>query len=134
MGRYWLIAATMLLVPASLLRADEITIVSGGKSNFVIATRAKPSPAEDLAASQLESYLERMSGADVAVVRADGVKQPSISVVTSRQKSVENGFAIIRSGEHVIITGDSDATTLNGVYYFLDLLGCRFLAPQLDHY
>jgi hypothetical protein len=30
--------------------------------------------------------------------------------------------------------GQSDGATLRAVYAFLDSIGCRFLAPHLDHY
>jgi hypothetical protein len=116
----------------------EIKIVAGGKSDFVISTAAKPGASESLAASELQRYLKQMSGAELAIKPADK-DAPAKSIALhvdheSTEPMQDESWEIKSDGEHIQIAAHGSRGILYATYQFLDALGCRFLAPQLDHY
>jgi hypothetical protein len=48
------------------------------------------------------------------------------------EKMGENGFAIQREGMNIVITSTGAKGVLNGVYHFLEMLGCRWFFPGQD--
>jgi hypothetical protein len=127
--------------------AAKLEIVTDGKSDYSIVIPSNPSPAEKLAASELAKYLEQMSGAKIPVSKRSSKSPPRHAIVIGNVNSFPEGLPLIRGGnddsdcfgigigdERLDIVGVRDRATLNAVYEFLRLLGCRWLAPKFDHY
>ncbi len=141
MMRAVLIAVMMsLLSIAGTAQAADLAIVQDGKSDYVIFTNAKPSPQEALAADELAKYLKQMSGAELKVQRGGPMPRAAITVMEKAMLKPDesfaggDGYAIAANGKQILIGGDGPRGVLHGAYAFLDSLGCRFLAPQYDHY
>ena len=75
------------------------------------------------AAAELQRYLTQMYPGEPP--------PPRVEVAVDRTM---HGFSIAREDGVVRIRGADDFMALCGAYHLLDLLGCRFLAPQFDHY
>ncbi|MGB7160468.1 MAG: DUF4838 domain-containing protein [Tepidisphaeraceae bacterium] len=143
-----LIAMMMALLSMSDARGADLTIVRDGKSDYTIWTPVKPTAAEALAAKEFAAYVERMSGAKLPVEgAAPGKKNVLIFAEWDSQLSPEmpqsRGAAVPRTpddfsihiyGDVLVVHGASGRGLLFGTYQLLDALGCRFLAPQYDHY
>lgn len=132
MGRYCL-SVCILCFTISIARAADLTLVENGAANYAIAVRQDCTAAEQLAASEVARYIKQITGADMKIVRNDNPSGRAIVIGKSRELQPPAGYSI-DVGDQIRITADSDPTTLNAAYRFLDLLGCRFLAPDLEHY
>ena len=126
------IAALALSVCASA-KAESFTLVDGD-TRAVIAVPAKPSAAESLAASEIASYVEAMSGAKLEIVETD--KPPAGSIVLSRKPDGlgEEGYSISIADGRLYVTGARDRSVLYAAYDLLGRLGCRWLAPKYEFY
>ncbi len=142
-----LVILAVLAVIACRADAAKLEIVADGKSDYSIIIPSNPSPAEELAASELSKYLEQMSGAKLPVSKRSSKFPPRHAIVIGSVDSFPEGLPLIRGGnndsdcfgigigdERLDIVGVRDRATLNAVYEFLRLLGCRWLAPKFDHY
>ena len=115
----------------------RITLASAGTTSYAIALAASPSAAEELAASELATYLNRMSGARFRVERGS---QPAKAIVLRSSSSAGvsgisgDAYAITERGEDIILTGGSGRAVLYAAYDLLARLGCRWLAPKFDMY
>ncbi|MEA2733664.1 MAG: hypothetical protein QOE14_115 [Humisphaera sp.] len=110
MGRAWLIGIVALMSIGSLARAqvDEM-----------------------LAARELDRYLTQMY--------ADGGPDVEVVIDPALARARDAGGAEVFSiaplvGGGFEITGSNRNMAVHGAYHLLDLLGCRFLAPQFAHY
>lgn len=121
-------------------RGAELTIAKDGRSDYVIFTGAKSSPSETLAAEELAKYLKRMSGADLKVQRGGPMPAAAITVMEKAPLGPGDapagvqGYTIAANGKQILIGGDGGRGVLYGTYALLDSLGCRFLAPEFEHY
>ncbi len=140
-----LVILMILAVVACKADAAKFGIAADGKSDYVIVIPPKPSPAEELAAEELSEYLERMSGARLAVSRSSRLPKRAIVVASSEslgkwesllpdEKPTGDDFTIAPSDERLLIVGGRGRSTLYAAYHFLHQLGCRWLAPKFDHY
>ena len=152
MKRIALLCAMQLIAgttSAAVLRAESAagpasrTLAADGQTSYVIALGANPSEAEVLAASELASYLRRISGASFAIRRARaeqqwGSTEKAIVLRTSARSGAHgiaaDAYTITVRGESVILTGASPRAVLYAAYDFLARLGCRWLAPDLAFY
>ncbi len=113
-------------VEGTPLVADAV-IVAGGKNT------------EQYAASRLEYYLEKITGADIAVVSdSEPVAEYEICVGETNRAAVdlegfEDGGYVIQSDEsRVIICGAGNKGSINGVYAFLeDYCGCHWYESEV---
>jgi len=142
-----------IFVGISLLKAAPITIVENGKPQAVIVV-ASDEPKADKAATEIQKYIEKMSGAKLPIVKEgepvntdvsifvghtkaaakNGVKIPSgfKEVVGDPKVFEEEGFVIKTKGKNIFIGGNSDGPyqgTIYAAYEFLERLGCRFYFP-----
>lgn len=136
----------VLLIAACGARAERIEIVRNGRSDRVIVVPANPSASEMLAAEELGKYIGRMSGAKLRVQKG-GELPPKALVVAERahlgpwsdtidwtDEITGDAYCISGSGSILSFVGGRGRSVLYAVYDFLDRLGCRWLAPDLDHY
>ena len=102
---------------------------------------------ERFAASELQKYLQRITGGQFPVRKArekrkstsNRKKLPSIIIghlpaSRSSKKSEDDNFSITRVREGLVISGNSPRATLFGVYWLIRQLGVSFLAPEFDYY
>ncbi len=100
----------------------------------VIVTGADASATDRFAAGKLEYYLEKILGKDVSVVddSADGAEYEIAVGTTNRAEpdlsSCNDGGYVITSSENtVVICGNGNKGTINGVYAFLEkYCGCHW--------
>lgn len=132
----------------------NMTIVKAGQPNARIIVSPNASYIVQDAAEELQTYIEKISGAQLPIGNSATVKGNLILV--GRQPEVDSlipgldgydlahdGFVIKSLPEKLVITGQSDSYlhnnagkvdcgTLNAVYYFLESLGCRWYMPGED--
>lgn len=117
----------------------RLTLAADGRTAYVIALSAHPSDAETLAASELATYLRRITGASFPVRRGgagEGEKAIVLRTAKSTGMSALSGdaYGITVRGDAVILTGGSARAVLYAAYDFLARLGCQWLAPDFTYY
>ena len=119
-----------------------IVVVQDGKPNATIIMSRKATEVERYAASELQRYLEKISGA-IPPIKSEGEGTTGYTIyigacdavhdlrppVTSRFKGA-NGFVIESGDDWIAIVGAEDLDTVYGVYAFLEkYLGVRWFMP-----
>jgi hypothetical protein len=130
--RFLFVFLCVLCVLCGSSSAAELQIAQDGKSDYSIVVPPHSSPAMKLAADEIQKYVEQMSGVKLPV-RSGEIERgkPVIYIAMSPHSS----HAVVRADEAtILIACNSPDGVLNAAYRFLDLLGCRFLAPHFDHY
>ena len=118
-----------------------LTLTNG----YVIVTPQNPDPAETMAAKELQSTIEQISGVRLGIVDdTAAIDQREIlvgatslydasSLFTAYGARGEDGFLLKADGGRLIIAGGSPRGTLYGVYAFLEeQLGCRWYTPTVS--
>jgi hypothetical protein len=133
----------LFAVPAG---AGELVLVDAGQSAHAIVTPARPAPAEQFAAAELQRYLQIMTGARLPVLReAPGGPARFISIgattaaraagaVPRPRYAEDDGFEIRAAGGRLFLAGVRPRGTLFAVYEFLRGQGCRWFAPGYKFY
>jgi len=127
--------------------SDRLTLVEGGEAKAQIVIAAEPTETAKEAASALQEYINRISGAElpirdekeevsgtrILVGRSEAVRQLGIEVPSGFSYQInEEGFVIKTVGNDLVIAGNEDWNyrgTIYGVYDFLERLGCRWYFP-----
>ena len=126
--------------------AADVTIAQGGKSVYRIALPAKPTPEETYAATELQQYLKRATGATrpmaqgadpsagpvIVVSRADAEPARSLLAAPGVPEPTEHDEAIVvaRVGDDLLLTGRAPYAVAYAVYDFLENeVGCAWLFP-----
>ena len=124
--------------------APEITtpmyIVEDGASDYVIVTADDANECIMTAVNELQTYVEKISGAKLDCVNESSFSGGKAIVLgntdiasadTSELK--DDGFRLYSDGEHFVISGSTSRGTLYGVYTFLEeYLGVRWFTPELE--
>lgn len=139
-----------------------VLVDDGQPSAAIIWWREGTSPVPPFAASEIQTYLQKISGATLPV-REGVVDSPAslasgIVVATGTasgdaeqapvtlpsewltpvgrqlQAVKEDGFAIRTMGEQVVLAGTNERSILYAAYRFLEHLGVRFFAPVFPFY
>jgi len=148
------LACAVLLLCGACLHAADLVLVADGKPNAVIITTAEPQATQ--IAADIQRYIEKMSGAKLAIVKEGdaipaglpvsivvghsqiaqkaGVKIPAgfHDVAGNPKAFEEEGFVIATKGNQIILGGNSDGPyqgTFYAGYDFLERLGCRWYFP-----
>jgi hypothetical protein len=138
----WLCASLLAVAPvaaANTVHVDggaRLELARGGVARYVIVTSRRAAPAESLAASELASYLGRISGARFSVRTVAG-SSPAIVLRRSRTADgdlVGDAYAIQVRGDSLLLIGGSDRAVLYAAYDLLERLGCQWLAPGFAFY
>ncbi|MGE5648119.1 MAG: DUF4838 domain-containing protein [Acidobacteriota bacterium] len=134
----------VLLAAATFSHAATGPLATRGKSVYSICVSAQASPSERRAAAELQSFLEKISGARLPVVTDDKAgRGPLILVGRSRELDRRRagidfaqlgpeGFALKTLGRDLAIAGGRERGTMYGVYAFLEKLGCRWFTPEVS--
>lgn len=128
-------------MPAMPIAAQDAFLVRDSASDYVIVLADDASPSEELAAEELQSFLQTCTGAALPIVRTTDPDMPMIVLgqgETARRLGVspasdalgEQGYVMRTVAPHLVIAGTREAGTLYGVYDFLEQhLGVRWYAP-----
>ena len=120
-------------------------IVENGKSAFVIVTENNPDECITTAVSELQTYVEKISGARLecvtesefteggkAIVIGETELEDKITAV-DRSSIKADGFKLYSDGTYLLIAGKDSRGTLYGVYTLLEeYLGVRWFTPELE--
>lgn len=124
---------------------NEMVIVDNGASDYVIATADKTDECIGTAALELQTYIEKISGAVLDIVTESELGENDKAILvgeTEAEKDVveidrsgikADGFRLYSDGKYLVIAGADSRGTLYGVYTFLEeYLGVRWFTPTLE--
>ena len=119
-------------------------IVDDGASDFVIVTAENPDVTTKTAVKELQTYIEKVSGAKIKAVTEKDVKPEDKAIILGktnlengvvkidRTNMAADGFMLYSNGKRLYIAGADSRGTLYGVYTFLEeYLGVRWFTPGL---
>lgn len=136
-----------LMTPNAKAYATDLVLVENGQPRATIVLSVQANEKVKLAAEELQTYIEKISGAKLPIATdAEAPRGPLILVGKSRLTDAmkvsipsgltnarrEEGFLIERKGDRLILAGN-DAGPYHGteyaVYEFLNRLGVRWFMP-----
>ncbi len=137
----WVLAVTTMTWAA----LDEGFFLAGaGQSDYAIVVPADAIPAENYAAGELATFLEKITGARLPMVKDDteprpheivlgptNRRLPALGVTLPADRWGRDGFVLRTVGPHLVLAGDRPRGTLYAVYEFLERQGVRFFAPDV---
>jgi hypothetical protein len=122
----------------------RLTLVERGASTYSICVSETASPSEKHAASELQKFVEEISGARLPIV-TDRDKPEGELILVGNSTLVEplaskipfenlgpEGFVLRTVGNRVLIVGGRQRGTLYGVYAFLEKFGCRWFTRDVS--
>lgn len=121
-------------------------IVAGGESDYTIIVSKEASSVEQFAASELQSYIEQMSGVKLPIQEAGPVSGESNGIYVGeelvRQQGISipaselgwDGFILESSGNNIYLAGLKQRGTLYAAYDLLERMGARWFAPDFEFY
>ncbi|MBQ1196201.1 MAG: DUF4838 domain-containing protein [Clostridia bacterium] len=126
-----------------VIKEDTLVFVQNNISEYTIIRPENPTDANMKAASELRSYIEKISGVGIPIkTDAEAAGEYEILVgYTNRSaegqfdaaKLGNEGFVIETVGKKLFIAGSGVRGALYGVYTFLeDYLGCRFYTSDYE--
>lgn len=123
----------------------EMVIVDNGVSEYYIVTAENPDECIVTATEELQTYIEKISGAKLDIVTESNFSEGSKafiigeteleeSIVTIDRSEIKtDGFRLYSDGNYFVIAGADSRGTLYGVYTFLEeYLGVRWFTPTLE--
>lgn len=132
---------------AAHVRAGDIAVVENGKPKATIVIRNAASPKDKLAAEELQTYIKKMSGAELPIaldtnkvsgtlllVGKNNVTDQMHLVIPNKVSNDrrDEGFIILSKGDRIVLAGNSNDPyhgTEYAVYDFLNRLGVRWYQP-----
>jgi hypothetical protein len=138
------IAAGVCCVSAAAAAPARLTLAKGGHTDYTIVTSKDASPSETRAAAELQHFLGEMTGATFAAASETSAPKGNMILVgrsgitdglglnIAYDKLGKEGFALKTVGRHVVIAGGRQRGTMYGVSTFLEKLGCRWVAPDVN--
>jgi len=121
------------------LRAAELVIADGGRSDYTIVIASEASDSEKHGATELQMFLEQISAAKLPIATdADAVNGPMILVGRSKKLAElelkidfeplgDEGFVVHTAPPHLVLAGGRTRGSMYAVYTFLeDHLDCRW--------
>lgn len=127
--------STLLLCMVAFWASAEITLVNGGRTDYVIVLPEKPGKMEMDAVSDMQQILKKSTNADFKIVSFAEAAQykKRIFIGSPASKNAENPLkneerVYHNSGDDIFIRGGGDCGTTFAVYQFLmDVIGFRAL-------
>jgi len=128
-----------LTLGCAAVRADDVTLVKDGASEYVIVLAPGASASEQWAAKELVDHVKLMSGATLAVQKEGAA--PAKAIVLGFGPAAEalgvkadatlgkEGYVIKTVGTSLVIAGGRERGTMYGVYTLLEKLGVRWWTP-----
>jgi hypothetical protein len=134
------ILSTAAVLSSLAVATNAFTLAENGKTSYTIVIPKNAIEPEKTAASELQSYLKQITGADFPICDESWVKDDSPQILIGHSKAAErlvldldwtdldnDGILIRTIGNNLILAGGNPRGTLYAVYTFLeDTLGCRW--------
>lgn len=134
-----------LTAAAAEAESPALVLAENGASAFCIAIGRSAPPSERRAAAELQTFLEQICGARLAIVTdeqplgaheiilGDNEHLRAAGIQIDTANLGNEGFVIRTVPPHLIIAGGKQRGTLYGVYAFLeDHLGCRWFTSSVS--
>lgn len=145
-----LVCLTVYFINPAAWAADspgDLTLVEGGKSKCLIVAADGLSVSEKKAISELQKYLQAMSGADaIQVVTPEKAGSGPETRIVVGNKTVRqlypdiplgdlgtDGFILKTAGHSLLVAGGEKRGTLYAAFELLETLGCRWWAVGATH-
>ncbi|MBQ6830316.1 MAG: DUF4838 domain-containing protein [Clostridia bacterium] len=134
---------TTAIKPTEEPKTDTLDLAVDGKSTYVIIRGKNSTRPERNAASELQDYIQKITGCSIPV-KTDDIAPTACEIVvgkTNREKSGDfnrdelgtDGFIIKTADKKLYLVGGGDRGTLYAVYEFLEsYLGCRFYTAGVE--
>jgi len=130
---------------ASIQQPKTLTLATDGQSEYRVVVAADAAPSVRHAAAELQTYLNRMTGANLPIVTDDEAPTEH-EIIVGRNRRLDpiapaihfdalgdEGYVIRTVGPTLVIAGSDKRGTLYGVYGLLeDHFGCRWFAPGVE--
>ena len=123
----------------------EMVIVDNGESDYVIVTADDKDACIDTAALEMQTYLEKISGAKLDIITESELDADDNAILigeTEIEKDIveidrsaikADGFRLYSDGKYLVVAGADSRGTLYGVYTLLEeYLGVRWFTPTLE--
>ncbi len=120
-------------------------IVADGESDFSIVTAENADECIMTAADELQTYIEKISGAELQIITENQLENGEKAIVlgeTELEKEITevnraaigaDGFLLYSDGNYLLVAGGDSRGTLYGVYTLLeDYFGVRWFTPELE--
>jgi hypothetical protein len=123
-----------MILAAGCGTKSGITLMNHGRSGYVICITDTANPEMMRAAGLMQSYLEKIGGAELPV-KIGLTAIPKKAIVIRRDSTIGNddGFSILTQNRQIIITGGAHKGCIYGVVDLLEKqLGCRMYAPGFE--
>lgn len=129
---------------ASSNLADKSAVLTkGGKTAWKIFLPARAGKVERFAAGELQKYVQRMSGAKIAIAGKKAEASGNRILIGLRKdlgkfaglpaaREGFDGYSVLISPKTITIAGENSRGVLFGVYDILERLGCRWYHPTMD--
>jgi len=107
----------------------QLTVVESSQPQTVIQLPRRPTPQEVKAASDLQHWIQEITGATLEITNA---KSTGNSIVLHTRSSLaDEGYSISLARGHLILSGGKTRGIINAVYALLEEdLGCRFYTDE----
>jgi len=120
----------------------QIHLIEDGRTDYRIIVEPSAASIEMFAARELQGYVMQVSGVFLPLDRQAAPTTgkriivgsgaiDSLGLEVDRNYLDRDGFVIRTVGDRLILAGGRPRGTLYGVYTFLQMLGCRWLAPGI---
>lgn len=125
--------------------SSSLTLARNGRSPYSIAISPEASLSEQRGASELQRFMEEISGARLPITSDAGRTQNHLVLVGNSpalqrlrlnidfDRLGGEGFILKTVGNHLVIAGGRQRGTMYGVYAFLEKLGCRWFTANVSH-
>jgi hypothetical protein len=120
----------------AMVREKKTVLFSKGEWHCCIVKPPDAGVVEEFAASELQKYLSKIADQPIEV-KVDGmgfairVGRHFKEQIKNTESLGENGFAIQLMKNGIVISSSGEKGVLNGVYEFLEIIGCRWYFPGL---
>ncbi|MCX6226487.1 MAG: DUF4838 domain-containing protein, partial [Bacteroidia bacterium] len=128
------VMVVIVLMVAGCGMKGGITLISNGKSDYVICMADTGNHQIMRAAGFLQSYLKKMGGAEIPLkIGLTDLPAKAIVINPDVRSGHEDAFSIVTVNKQIIITGGTHKGCIYGVVDLLEKqLGCRMYAPGFE--
>jgi len=138
----WLLFLIGAYICQSASSAEQIQLVENGSTDYRIMLGPGASPVTAFAAQELQGHVIQISNAFLPMAGRNEPARGKLVLVGSSAAAKmgldiadshlgKDGFIIKTIGDKIVLAGGSPRGTLYSVYTFLEMLGCRWLAPGI---
>jgi hypothetical protein len=144
-GWKWRLPVSMILFATAASFNAEVVIAEKGKTQYRIVIPVEAIASERYAAEELQSYLEKISGAKLPIVTdaepaqareivlGNNARLAKLGVKVDWQRLGSDGFTVRTRNNALVIAGGRPRGTLFGVYGLLEeKLGVRWFTPECE--